>query len=509
MVRPISVDRASEIPEIESGSSDAVVPDAVPSSDTVPTDESPLAPEHAPGPLKAGDYYQHSPPPPVQSTMYRQSEDPFREIFRTVKAMLWSTAFISFLLVLVLSFFIVLAMTPEIQQWITIPSVQSVDDPTVLLLPRGVFFIIFPFPVLLFTFSGTGFQVWHILMLSILIGAFTYGKYDLLKNWFSRKNQYMLSLLAPEKANSSLEGVAKLFMATSFFSVVYFIFLAMINVQMNTPPFDEFSRPELIYGLFNASVFEELVSRVLLVGVPLVIIGLIRKWKNPLKKLIGGGLDITPATMGLIIFSGIFFALAHVGSWDLWKVPQVLVTGLALGYAFVRYGLHASILIHFSINLSSSAMDIWPNNIILGSLLGIAFFIWIVIGSYFFFDYIWRLLKKLEIVQKPQPTAQAPPFYPGHAPPGIQHSSVQPGQALPHTPPAVNQQPPNWPPKNNAPPPLPVIRQPNHRGFVCPNCNHTGAVYSDGKLTCMHCGTTFGESKQAQPEDPDKEMFEF
>ncbi len=493
MDEPLPVDKVPEVLETESYSTE---PNSVESN----SEETPV-----PEPEIPRNYYQHPPPSPVPQMVYRPPQEPIKEMFRIIKAMLWSTAFISYLMILVLSFIIVLAMTPEIQEWITTPSIPSADDPSVLLLPEGVFFLIFPVPVLLFTFSGAGFQAWHILMLSILILAFSYGKYDLIKDWLSRKNQVLLSLTAPEKAKSSLEGVAKLFMASSFFGMVYFVFLAITNVEMNTPNFDEFSRPELIYGLFNAAVFEELISRLLLIGVPLLIIALVKRWNNPLKKLIGGGLDINYMTMGLITFSAIFFALAHVGGWDFWKVPQVLVTGFALGYAFVRYGLHASILVHFSINLTSSALEIWPDNIILGSILGMAYFIWIIIGGYFFFDYIWRLLKKLGTIQEPRPAQQMPPQHgyppqhPGYSPQAGQQYQGPPPQYAYN--PQTGQQPYNVPP--------PPIAQPEPKGFVCPNCGNTGAIYSQGKLTCMRCGTSFGDSKPTEPETNEKEMYDF
>jgi len=243
------------------------------------------------------------------------------------KTIIWSAGFISFICVIFFSFIIVMAMTPDIQQWITTPYLNSAVPP-VLVYPSESIFIITPWPVFLFSISGPAFQAWHFLILGILIGAFACAKYDLVKSWLSKPEMATLSLTVPEKAKTSLETVAKLFMASIFFSTCYFIFLAVINVDMETPAFDELSRPELIYALFSASVFEELISRVLLIGVPLVLIGLALKWKNPLRKILGGGLDITPMTFALITFSAIIFAFAHVGGWDYWKVPQVLIPAL-------------------------------------------------------------------------------------------------------------------------------------------------------------------------------------
>ncbi|MFO7619180.1 MAG: CPBP family intramembrane glutamic endopeptidase [Thermoplasmata archaeon] len=468
--------------------------------------------------------------PPPQSFQPRGWEpppphNPTNDLVRTVKSILWSAGFVSFMMVLVVSFIVVLAMTPEIQNWITTP-VPSSSDPAVLIHPTNTVFIITPFYTPLFTVSGLGFQAWHILMLGILFCSVVYAKFDLLRSWLSAKNAAARSLMIPEKATSSLEGVAKLFMAGMSFSIVYFIFLELINVEMGTPDFDSLSRPELIFGLFNASVWEELVSRVLLVGAPLLLIGLVRKWDKPFAKLLGGGLGFTPVTFTLILFSALIFALAHVGSWDLWKVPQVLVTGLALGWAFVRYGLHASILIHFSINLYSSITEIWPDNEYLLMLLGAAILIWMAAGGYFFLHYCIELAMKLFPSLKPKPAPMAAyPSPPPHWQYGaIQNPTRQPAQTQFPPPPPPHWQnrptvpPPPWaygqtpaqapPPAYQPPPqPPPALKRGITGGFVCTQCGHTAASYDSGKLTCLRCGTAHYRDVPAKPEE--KSQIEF
>ena len=456
-----------------------------------------------------------------------------------LKTMLWSAGFISFIVVITLSLIIVLAMTPEIQGWITTP-VPSAEPPHLLELPSEHIFIITPWPVLLFSISGAAFQAWHIAILAILMGGFIYAKYDLFKSWASKKGAAILSLTVPEKASSSMEAVCKLFMASIFFSTCYFLFLELINVEMQTPGFDELSRPELIYALFSASVFEELISRVLLIGVPVVLIGLALKWKNPIRKILGGGLDITPATFALITFSAVIFAFAHVGGWDYWKVPQVLIPGFALGFAFVRYGLHASMLIHFSINLSSAALEIWPDNIVVQALLSVAIIVWIVAGGYFFFRYSADLVKKLAPGLLPTPVpAYAPYQYHGTPPPGYSPQGYYQPPAYPYYPPPPPQYHSQWPPPppprfclgcglqiqpsyNHCPhcgksvPPLPATPQPTYfqpppldrGGFVCPNCRNTGASYDTGKLICLKCGAVHVREKA--PDAPvEKRQVEF
>ncbi|MBU4032515.1 MAG: CPBP family intramembrane metalloprotease [Candidatus Thermoplasmatota archaeon] len=440
------------------------------------------------------------PPPPPSPAPWQARPapppyNPVTDLINMVKSILWSAGFISFLFVILMSFIVVMAMTPEIQQWITTPY-PSAANPGTMVLPREGVFVITPWLIVLFTFEGMAFQAWHFLMLGILISAFVAAKHDMLRSWLSSKGKLIKSLTVPEKVTSSLENVAKLYMASISFSILYFIFLAAINVEMNSPDFDSWSRPELIYGLFSASVFEELISRVLLIGIPLAIIGLMKNQKEPFKKLLGGGMDLTKLTFGLIMFSSVIFALAHVGSWDFWKVPQVLVTGMALGWAFVRYGLHASILVHFSINLSSSALKIWPDNLALEGILSVIILIWLVAGAYFLLHYAIELSMKLFPSLRPKSaTAGAyvspPPHWQNYPNQGM-------GQSAPRS-----EKPPFPPPPQ--PPPVPMQRP---GGFVCPNCGNTNASYDSGKLTCLKCGTTHNRDAPVEKVE-EKKMVEF
>jgi len=460
------------------------------------------------------------------------------ELAETVKGIIWSASFITYIVVLLFSFAIVLAMTPAIQHWITTPFPDA-DNPSQMLYPREDIFLITPFYIHLFFLDGTGFQAWHLAILVVLTLGMSQAIYGLWKKW-QVHDAARISLTKPDRADSSLEGVAKLFMASIAFSVAYFLLLSMFGVEMNKPDFDELSTSELIYSLFNASVFEELISRVLLIGVPLVVMGIALKWKSPHRKMLGGGLDLTPATFSLITISAIIFALAHAPGWDYWKVPQVLIPGFALGWAFVRYGLHASMLIHFSINCTDFAVEIWPENTPVQAALGLIMLLWIVTGAYFLYYYAKKLNDRLfpkpapvpQYVPPPQyyympppqyyqPQAYYPPAY--YAPPQPQiirfclgcgrqlmpDFKVCPDCGKPVPKPEAAKPPAPSPPPQPPPALAPVAPRPAYQGgFVCPNCGHTGATYEPGKLTCLRCGTVFQREKP-EPKVPAKEQIEF
>ncbi|MFX0206070.1 MAG: CPBP family intramembrane glutamic endopeptidase [Candidatus Hodarchaeota archaeon] len=125
-----------------------------------------------------------------------------------------------------------------------------------------------------------------------------------------------------------------------------------------------------IFLLLNASVYEEIISRFTLIGIP-VFIGtlMIPKKRQELTrstfwKPLVGGFGIKHHNIkrmkgdviwrGFIIFliigSAIIFGLNHVPSWGWWKFVPTFLGGLFLGYLFVEYGIHAAILLHFFID---------------------------------------------------------------------------------------------------------------------------------------------------------------
>lgn len=398
--------------------------------------------------------------------------NPIKEIVKTIKTVLWSTGFLVFMLMLVLSVALLFALTPAIQDWITAPTADGSN-------PTETLFLILPIPVGIVKLSGLSFQVWHLFMLTILAACFFYGLYDLFTSWLSKKDNALLSMIYPEKASSGLEGVGKLLMATTFFSMVYFLLLGAGGVVPETPGFETLATTELLYRLFSASVYEELVSRVLFIGLPILLMALLLKWKRPyLKFLLGGGMRLNVVTTSWIFISALIFAYAHVPSWDLWKFPQVFISGMALGYAFVAFGLYASILLHFSVNfVTGSVVALWPDNFALQVGVGLAYLIWIIAGSYFFFNYSQRFIRRMREMMGMRTTRQMPNQYPEGT--GT-HEYYGPAPQNYHYP--TSQHP------SAHPPPQVTPHQPMQRGFVCRFCGNTSAKYENRAFTCLRCG---------------------
>jgi ribosomal protein L37AE/L43A len=143
------------------------------------------------------------------------------------------------------------------------------------------------------------------------------------------------------------------------------------------------------------------------------------------------------------------------------------VSGLALGYAFVRFGLYASILLHFSINFVTSWVYEFTSEESVGFLiLGMVVLLWIVAGSYFFVDYSFRFGRRL-LGMDPIPKTQR----------------------------AARRK---------------VTREvPQGRGFVCPHCGNVAARYENGVLICLRCGRPATPLNVADDEkiDPENNFY--
>ena len=72
---------------------------------------------------------------------------------------------------------------------------------------------------------------------------------------------------------------------------------------------------------------------------------------NPFLYLIGGWKRIDFISFVFLIFSSLTFGYVHYASgWDAWKIFQAGVSGIIFGYAYIKYGLHAAILLHATNN---------------------------------------------------------------------------------------------------------------------------------------------------------------
>jgi hypothetical protein len=143
----------------------------------------------------------------------------------------------------------------------------------------------------------------------------------------------------------------------------------------------------------NAAVWEEVICRIALIGLPLMLLGIAKNEKGAWKGLLGGT-GVNRFAIVLIFISSAIFSYGHLAGWDLFKMIPTFVTGLALGYLFVRYGVYASIMLHFLVNYMSSVSWVFDS---LGADLMLSLFILsvVVLGLPFIFSYAIQGFKRL------------------------------------------------------------------------------------------------------------------
>ncbi len=209
---------------------------------------------------------------------------------------------------------------------------------------------IIPTPLALMIVRFTLLSQWHSIMIGgILMSAIALFYLEGPPLARTIKASIKKATLPPVRADNAIIMIPRMYLGIVGFYVVYFAILGAFTVEPEVPDFGSMPLWEQLHAFAEASVWEEVLSRVLMLGVPLF---LYHVWTRQDKRetwryLVGGGLSIDSAAFVLIVFQALVFALAHVAGWDLWKVLPTLISGIAFGYLYLKKGLWASIILHF------------------------------------------------------------------------------------------------------------------------------------------------------------------
>lgn len=183
--------------------------------------------------------------------------------------------------------------------------------------------------------------------------------------------QTLPALKAPaEKRSERIRGTPLYWMATLlcvslFLNVVVAVF--QLDSVGNTADVPIGMEPEALYSFANAAVWEEIITRVAFIGVPMAVLAACHLRKDFLKYLLGG-FGISRTAIVLIVVSAVIFGFGHMSGWGLWKVLPTLITGLALGYLYARFGVHVSITFHFVVDYMATMID-GPAVLVVGILM--------------------------------------------------------------------------------------------------------------------------------------------
>ncbi len=223
------------------------------------------------------------------------------------------------------------------------------------------FIILIPDPYPIFKITGIALQVYFVL---ISIGVVACVLTTLFKTYSKIKNDHSSESIK----KTPLFDVACLFAVNILFSFVMSIIILINGIEI-TPP----SEPDnniMAFLLLNASIYEEILTSVLLIGLPMMIIlGITRKNEQPLWKYLFGGFDITPLAFVFIIISTLIFSWGHVEGWGIAKFPLVLVGGIIMKYLFVKHGLFAVVTFHFLTDFIQGLDWVLPGGLVLSGIL--------------------------------------------------------------------------------------------------------------------------------------------
>lgn len=318
---------------------------------------------------------------------------------------------------------------------------------------RMALLIITPAPIsILKPFGGPAFLIYYLFVVVVISSCFFWLFYKdmpvviddfkkaLKKGWFSVKSK------------STLLRIGQLFAFGIFFNVGYNLVILILFGEGVLPTETEISPPWFFLSLVSsAAVWEELISRTLLIGVPLFVIALVKNKRvdRPLRYFIGGGFKLGALELTFLLFSAIMFGAAHTFSGGPWVFPPLFVGGLILGYLFLKKGIIASIMFHF----------IWNYNIALNYLasvtgnlplltLGVIFTLFVAfVGLVLTVTFVMRMFRTAQSTAR---TLEA-----GQAQPGPQTQMPQ---------------------------------QQTQTGYACPRCAWRAATYKDGHFHCLRCG---------------------
>jgi len=336
-------------------------------------------------------------------------------------------------------------------------------------------FLVLPVIVPLVTLSDSVLLVYYFLIIAAILAScavfFLKGSKPFLKE---------LKMEGKSRDHSIIFETTGLLFATLFFSLIIAL---MANPSEEDLP-SVGTTAEFLFVLANASVWEEIVVRVLMIGLPLVLVDLARRrgLRKPQKYVLGGGFALGAPEVILLMVSSIIFGFAHyTGGWGAWKIFPATVGGLAFGYLFLRFGIVASITLHFGTDYLSAPAEV-TGSLAVGVVIGIAAVVWAAFGLMFFAYYSIRIVefftgrKLLEEKETPvreqypgMVTWMPPPDLPfglprQDAPIVTAHETMRPAEGYSQ---AVGGPP---------------------YAYVCPRCGSVEARWRDGRFECLRCG---------------------
>jgi len=246
------------------------------------------------------------------------------------------------------------------------------------------FIVVLPTPTVFFTAPNWLGQIYWVLIVIVILVCLIWAIkkfYDNLKTAITDNSDAMME-------RTGLFWVCILMTGMLTIQITYIVIIFFFGITIDTSWMDKYTQTELMYMLADAAVWEEIITRVLYIGVPVMIISLVIKKDKSSWRYLFGGFKMTKIAIVFIIFSAIMFGLAHNQGWGSGKIFIAALMGLAEGYLFVRFGLYASILLHFANDYLSSFIWLGMGTAISGSITLLIVFAGIPAAIYFIYKFL-------------------------------------------------------------------------------------------------------------------------
>jgi membrane protease YdiL (CAAX protease family) len=336
-------------------------------------------------------------------------------------------------------------------------------------------FLVIPIFVTLANLSGNVLLAYYFAIVAAIVASCAWVFLTSYKGFFKE-----LTVKAKPREHSPIFDISGLVFVNVFITLVI-VFIAVILGAGDTQDPVEGDLEEMLFALANASVWEEVIVRILMIGLPLLVIDLIRRkpkmrWHS---YILGGKFEIGIPEVILVIVSATIFGYAHfLGDWGFWKVPAAAIGGIAFGYLFLRHGLASAIVMHFVIDYAGMPSQVFGYTGVIETIL---ILIWLGLGLVFTVYYLTRIG---EFLTGQKYLEDGPPQLiptPVPQPWGYQSAYVQQQQQNQYGQYGA-QQPPYAPTQPVEP------GRAYYGGYVCPNCGSTEARWINGQFQCLRCG---------------------
>lgn len=202
----------------------------------------------------------------------------------------------------------------------------------------------------LFTLNDVGVMALCLFEIAVIILCVSVLFYKCARHL--RDNKFDLKSLE-KTAAYEMPVIMSIFFLAEF---VFLFYLMLSGTDLGAADLDDSGF--MIFQYINASVYEEFLCRILMLGLPCLVVGLLAgKRETPWWKYLVGGFKFEKWMIIFVLFSAYMFGAAHLDNWASWKFIPTFLFGLVAGYLFIKYGVYATIAVHF-FNDALSA-DMW------------------------------------------------------------------------------------------------------------------------------------------------------